>query len=48
MSNIILTNENTATDGLPNDLSVQDVIYFKYSVITSVDVKHSYAGYKNL
>lgn len=43
----ILTNENIATDGLLEDLSIEDLIYFKYAPVTSVDVERSFSAYKN-
>jgi len=44
----ILIDETTVIDGLPDELSIQDFIYFKYAPITSVDVERSFSIYKNL
>lgn len=43
----ILTNENNATDGLIEDLSIEELIYFKYVLVTSVDVELCFSAYKN-
>ena len=44
----ILIDETTVIDGFPEELSIQDFIYFKYAPITSVDVERSFSIYKNL
>jgi hypothetical protein len=44
----ILIDETTLIDGLPEKLSIQDLIYFKYAPITSVDVERRFSVYKNL
>jgi hypothetical protein len=44
----ILIDEKTVIEGLPEELSIQDFIYFKYAPITSVDVERSFSIYKNL
>jgi len=44
----ILIDETTVIDGLPEELSIQEFIYFKYAPIISVDVERSISIYKNL
>lgn len=44
----ILNGEQTSTEGLPEDLTSQDMVYFKYAPITSVDVERSFSAYKNI
>jgi len=35
-------------DELPEDLTENDLIYFKYAPITSADVERSFSRYKNI
>lgn len=46
----ILTGEETSgnLDGLPEDLNNNDLIFFKYAPITSVDVERSFSTYKTI
>jgi len=44
----IMSGEETITDGLPEDLQVNDFIHFKYAPISSVDVERSFSVYKNI
>lgn len=50
LSNIskILTEENTSKNNIPEDLSSCDLIYFKYSSISSMDVEQSFFRFKNI
>ncbi|XP_025204634.1 uncharacterized protein LOC112601309 [Melanaphis sacchari] len=47
ISNILSGDEETF-DGLPEDMNINDLIYFKYAPITSVDVERSFSMYKNI
>lgn len=44
----ILSGSITTMDGLPEDLTTNDLIFYKYAPITSVDVERSFSVYKNL
>lgn len=44
----ILSGSISTMDGLPEDLTTNDLIFYKYASITSVDVKRSFFVYKNL
>lgn len=46
----ILTGEETSgnLDGLPEDLNNNDLVFFKYAPITSVDVERSFSTYKTI
>jgi hypothetical protein len=44
----ILNGKKEDTSGLPEDLNLNDLTYFKNCVITSVDVEHSFLMYNNL
>jgi hypothetical protein len=44
----ILSRSISTMDGLPEDLSTNDLIFYKYASITSVDVERSFSVYKNL
>jgi hypothetical protein len=46
--NDILTGQGKCFDGLPEDLTVSDLPFFKYAPLTSTDVKRSFSRYKNL
>ncbi|XP_022166130.1 uncharacterized protein LOC111041895 [Myzus persicae] len=46
--NDILTGQRKSFDGLPEDLTVSDLAYFKYAPLTSTDVERSFSRYKNL
>jgi hypothetical protein len=45
---IILSGDDENFDGLPEDMNINDLIYFKYAPITSVDVERSFSIYKNM
>uniref|UniRef100_A0A2S2NPE7 Uncharacterized protein n=1 Tax=Schizaphis graminum TaxID=13262 RepID=A0A2S2NPE7_SCHGA len=47
ISNILSGDEETF-DGLPEEMNINDLIYFKYAPITSVDVERSFSMYKNM
>lgn len=40
--------ENTELDGDLEELTSDDIVFFKYSPITSVDVERSFSTYKSL
>lgn len=44
----ILSGEVEGMNGLPEDLTNNDLVYFKYATISSVDVERSFSVYKNL
>ncbi|XP_060855950.1 uncharacterized protein LOC132933685 [Metopolophium dirhodum] len=44
----ILDGENTSRDGIPEDLTLNDMVHFKYAPVTSVDVERSFSSYKNI
>lgn len=44
----ILSGEIQSMEGLPEDLTNNDLIYFKYAPITTTDVERSFSRYKNL
>lgn len=44
----ILSGDEENFDGLPEDMNINDLIYFKYAPITSVDVERSFSMYKNM
>ena len=45
----ILDGENTSKDGIPEDLTLNDMVHFKYAApVTSVDVERSFSSYKNI
>eukprot|EP00102_Acyrthosiphon_pisum_P018968 XP_016656178.1 PREDICTED: uncharacterized protein LOC107882402 [Acyrthosiphon pisum] len=45
----ILDGENTTSrDGIPEDLTFNDMVHFKYAPVTSVDVEGSFSLYKNI
>lgn len=45
----ILNGENTTSrDGIPEDLTLNDMVHFKYAPVTSVDVERSFSSYKNI
>ncbi|XP_025198504.1 uncharacterized protein LOC112603549 [Melanaphis sacchari] len=46
----VLTGEETFRnlDGLPEDLNCNDLTFFKYAPLTSVDVERSFSAYKTL
>jgi len=44
----ILSGSISTMDGLPEDLTINDLIFYKYTPITSVDVERSFSAYKNL
>lgn len=44
----ILTGEITSMEGLPEGLIGYDLVYFKYTCITSTDVEISFSRYKNI
>jgi len=46
--NDILTGQGKSFDGLPEELTVSDLAYFKYAPLTPSDVERSFSRYKNL
>lgn len=46
ISNILSGNQESF-EGLPEDLKLNNLVYFKYAPITSVDGEHSFSIYKN-
>jgi len=44
----ILNGEITSMDGLPEDLKANELLFFKYAPLTSVDVERSFSTYKTL
>ncbi|XP_016661793.1 uncharacterized protein LOC100573760 [Acyrthosiphon pisum] len=44
----ILSGDQENFEGLPEDLKLNDLVYFKYAPITSVDVESSFSIYKNI
>ncbi|KAE9536846.1 hypothetical protein AGLY_006908 [Aphis glycines] len=44
----ILSGDQENFEGLPEDLKLNDLVYFKYAPITSVDVERSFSIYKNM
>lgn len=44
----ILNGEITSMYGLPEDLKANDLLFFKYAPLTSVDVERSFSTYKTL
>lgn len=43
-----LTRETTSMEELLEDLTGEDLIYFKYACITSTDVERNFSRYKNI
>ncbi|CAI6368793.1 unnamed protein product [Macrosiphum euphorbiae] len=44
----IIGGESDNMDDLPEDLTTNDLIFYKFAPITSVDVERSFSIYKNL
>ncbi|KAF0714390.1 Uncharacterized protein FWK35_00030423 [Aphis craccivora] len=44
----ILSGQESSIDGIPDDLTGDDITYFKYAPITSTDVERSFSRYKTL
>lgn len=44
----ILSGQEISMEGLPDDLTGDDITYFKYAPITSTDVERSFSRYKTL
>jgi hypothetical protein len=44
----MLEGEEVTTEGLPEDLNIDDITFFKYAPITSVEVERSFSSYKIL
>lgn len=44
----ILSGQETSMEGLPDDLTGDDITYFKYAPITSTDIERSFSRYKTL
>ncbi|KAL4119073.1 hypothetical protein QTP88_011940 [Uroleucon formosanum] len=44
----ILSGQESSMEGLPDDLTGDDITYFKYAPITSTDVERSFSRYKTL
>ena len=40
--------QESSMEGLPDDLTGDDITYFKYAPITSTDVERSFSRYKTL
>jgi len=46
---IPISAENTTSrGGIPEDLTLNDMVHFKYAPVTSVDVERSFSSYKNI
>ncbi|KAE9523668.1 hypothetical protein AGLY_015886 [Aphis glycines] len=43
-----MLGEEISMDNLPEDISCDDLLYFKYAPISSVDVERSFSVYKNM
>jgi len=43
-----LSGDEENFDGLPENMNINNLIYFKYPPITSVDVERSFSMYKNM
>jgi len=46
--NDILTGQGKLFDGLPEDLTVNNLTYFKYDPLKPTDTEQSFSRYKNL
>lgn len=44
----ILSGDVSTFEGILEDLTNDDLLYYKYTFTTSVDVEHSFSSYKNL
>lgn len=44
----ILDGEDNDLNGLPDDMNINDITYFKYVHIISIEVKRSFSIYKTL
>jgi len=44
----ILSGQESSMEGLPDDLTGDDITYFKYAPITSTDIERSFSRYKTL
>jgi len=44
----ILDGETDSFDGLPEIIETDDIVYFKYAPLNSVDVEQSFSTYKNI
>ncbi|KAE9538630.1 hypothetical protein AGLY_005729 [Aphis glycines] len=44
----VMLGEEISMDNLPEDISCDDLLYFKYAPISSVDVERSFSVYKNM
>jgi len=44
----ILCGDQESFEGLPEDLKLNYLVYFKYAPITSVDVERSFSIYKSM
>ncbi|KAL4112028.1 hypothetical protein QTP88_015876 [Uroleucon formosanum] len=44
----VMLGEEITMDNLPEDISCDDLLYFKYAPISSVDVERSFSVYKNM
>jgi hypothetical protein len=45
---ILLTRERKLLDGSLEDLTLSDLVYFKYASLTSTNVERCFSKYKNL
>jgi len=43
-----LNGESLSTDGLPEDLTGNDLTFYKYTPVTSTDVERSFSRYKTI
>jgi len=48
ISAILDGEKTTSRNGIPEDLTLNDLVHFKYAPITSVDVERSFSSYKNI
>jgi len=46
--NHTLTRQRKCFDGLSENLTVSDMVCFKYALLISIDIKRSFSRYKNL
>jgi len=44
----ILNGESSSMDGLPEDLTGNDLTFYKYAPVTSTDVERSFSRYKTI
>lgn len=44
----VLSGDVSTLEGIPEDLTSNDLLHYKYAPITSVDVERSFSRFKNL